>query len=205
MIRIEIRLETAPEVRAELLGRLGELAEKRLKDPPLAIDAFRRRLEDIPDDPQALQALDRLYEATERWSELVDVLEQRREGTSPGSERQVLMRRQAHVLAGKLGDAAGATEVWRGYRAEFGDSAEALTALEGLYRDARRWDDLADTYEAHLDTATGAADKLRMLTALGDLRGDELGLPQAALDAYRDALDIDYTAMAAQMEAAVAV
>ncbi|HTV24521.1 MAG TPA: tetratricopeptide repeat protein [Polyangiaceae bacterium] len=193
MIRVEIRLETAPDVRAALLGRLGELAEKRLRDPVAAIDAFRRRLEDAPEDPLALESLDRLYEATESWRDLVGVLEQRREGTTAPNERQTLMRRQALVLSDKLNDAAGATEVWRGYRAEFGDSEEALTALEGLYRDAQRWDDLADTYEAHLETATDPADKLRMLTALGDLRGDELGLPQAALDAYREALDIDFS------------
>jgi tetratricopeptide (TPR) repeat protein len=193
MIRVEIGLETAPDVRALLLGRLGELAEKRLKDPVAAIDAFKRRLEDAPADALALESLDRLYEATESWRELVGVLEQRREGSAVGPDRQTLMRRQALVLSDKLGDAAGATEVWRGYRAEFGDSEEALTALEGLYRDAHRWDDLADTYEAHLETATDPADKLRMLTALGDLRGDELGLPQAALDAYREALDIDFS------------
>jgi golgin subfamily B member 1 len=193
MIRVEIRLETAPDVRAILLGRLGELAEKRLKDPVAAIDAFKRRLEDVPEDAVALESLDRLYEATERWRELVGVLEQRRQSATRGADRQGLMRRQALVLSDRLGDAPGATEVWRGYRAEFGDSEEALTALEGLYRDARRWDDLADTYEAHLETATDPADKLRMLTALGDLRGDELGLPQAALDAYREALDIDFS------------
>jgi tetratricopeptide (TPR) repeat protein len=193
MIRVEIRLETAPDVRALLLGRLGDLAEKRLKDPVAAIDAFRRRLEDAPEDATALESLDRLYEATGSWRELVGVLEQRRQGASMGPERQALMRRQALVLSDKLEDAAGATEVWRGYRAEFGDSEEALTALEALYRDAGRWDDLADTYEAHLETATDPADKLRMLTALGDLRGDELGLPQAALDAYREALDIDFS------------
>jgi tetratricopeptide (TPR) repeat protein len=193
MIRVEIRLETAPDVRATLLGRLGDLAEKRLGDPAAAIDAFKLRLEDAPEDPLALESLDRLYEATGSWRDLVAVLEQRREAVANGPERQTLMRRQALVLSDRLGDAPGATEVWRAYRAEFGDSEEALTALEALYRDARRWDDLADTYEAHLETATDPADKLRMLTALGDLRGDELGLPQAALDAYREALDIDFS------------
>ncbi len=193
MIRIEIRLESSPEARASLLGRLGELSEKRLRDPNAAIDAFKRRLDDLPDDTLALESLDRLYESTEKWRDLVGILEQRREGSTSAPERQVLLRRQAGVLAGKLSDPTGATEVWRAYRSEFGDSEEALNALETLYREAGRWDDLADTYEAHLETATEPADKLRMLTALGDLRGDELGLPQAALDAYREALDVDFS------------
>lgn len=193
MVRVEIRLEAVPATRAALLGRLGELAERHLRDPYAAIDAFRRRLDDTPEDAAALEALDRLYESTEKWRELVGVLEQRREATVSGAERQLMMRRQAEVLADKLDDAAGAMEVWRAYREEFGDSEEALTALEVLYRGAGRWDDLADTYEAHLERATDPADKLRMLTALGDLRGEQLQLPQAALDAYREALNIDFS------------
>jgi tetratricopeptide (TPR) repeat protein len=193
MVRIQIRLEGDRDTRARLLGRLGELSEKQLSDPRAAIDAFRRRLEDVPGDATSLEALDRLYEGTEQWRELVGVLEQRRENGVEFSERQTLMRRQAAVLAQKLGDTSEAIEVWRTYRAEFGDSSEALSALEGLYRHAERWDDLAETYEAHLEIATASDDKLRMLTALGDLRGDQLGLHQPALDAYRDALAIDFS------------
>jgi tetratricopeptide (TPR) repeat protein len=192
ILRIEIRLETAPDVRASLLGRLGELSEKRLRDPNAAIEAFKSRLDELPDDELALEALDRLYEATENWRELVSVLERRREARAVGTDRQSSMRRQAIVLSSKLGDAAAATDVWRAYRAEFGDSEEALSALEALYRAGERWEDLADTYEAHLETASDPADKLRMLTALGDLRGERLGLPQPALDAYREALEIDF-------------
>ncbi|HWO08259.1 MAG TPA: hypothetical protein VNN80_02230, partial [Polyangiaceae bacterium] len=193
MIRVEIRLEGASDVRAALLGRLGELSERRLRDPNAAIAAFKLRLDELPDDPLALESLDRLYESTENWRDLVTVLERRREAVAVGPDRQSLMRRQAIVLSGKLGDAPGATEVWSTYRAEFGDSEEALTALEGLYRAAERWDDLAETYEAHLASAADPADKLRMLTALGDLRGDQLELPQAALDAYREALELDFS------------
>src|SRR5690606_13893145 len=43
------------------------------------------------------------------------------------------------------------------------------------------------------ETAADPADKQRMLTAHGDLRGDELGLPQGALDAYSEALEIDFS------------
>jgi tetratricopeptide (TPR) repeat protein len=193
MVRVQIRLEGDRETRARLLGRLGELSEKELSDPRAAIDAFKRRLEDMPGDAGSLEALDRLYEGTAQWRELVSVLEQRRENGVSSGERQTLMRRQAAVLSDKLGDTNDAIEVWRTYRGEFGDTGEALGALEVLYRDAERWDDLAETYEAHLEIATSAEDKLRMLTALGDLRGSQLGLHQAALDAYRDALAIDFS------------
>ncbi len=193
MIRVQIRLELDLAVRAGLLGRLGELSEKRLRDSYAAIDAYRRRLEDLPDDAAALEALDRLYEATEQWRELVSVLEHRRLITLDSEARRDLMRRQARVLSERLSDATEATEVWRTYRGEFGDGEEVLGALEALYREAERWEDLADTLEAHLAHSEDSDAKLRMLTQLGDLRGERLGLPQAALDAYREALAVDFS------------
>jgi len=193
ILRVEIRLESSPETRTALLGRLGELSEKQLRDLPGAIQAFQRRLEELPDDPTALEALDRLYEATENWRDLVGVLERRREGRTSAEDRQSLLRRQASVLADRLADSAGAIDVWRAYRSEFGDSDEALGALERLYRGAQQWENLADTYEAHLETTSDSSEKLRMLTALGDLRRDELALPQAALEAYREALELDFS------------
>ncbi|HVZ30776.1 MAG TPA: hypothetical protein VG963_00035, partial [Polyangiaceae bacterium] len=192
ILKVEIGLEDPGDARTALLGRLGELAEKQLRDPQAAIEAFQRRLEELPEDPAALEALDRLYESTENYRELVGILERRRDGRVGPAERQSLMRRQAEVLANRLGEPSGAIEVWRAYRTEFGDSDEALTALEGLYRSQSQWEDLADTYEAHLEHTRDSAAKLRMLIALGDLRREELRLPHAALEAYREALDLDF-------------
>ena len=48
-------------------------------NPDGAIAAWRSRLEENPGDPAALGALDRLYERTERWRDLVQILESRRD------------------------------------------------------------------------------------------------------------------------------
>lgn len=187
----QIRLEENADARKEIEGRLGTLCETVLSDPEGAITAWKARLEDNSSDAEALAALDRLYERTEKYRELVRILESRRDQTDVASERRELMRRAAETLANKLDAAEEAIDAWRAIVEEFGPSPEILSALESLYSKAERWDDLADTYETHLDIVESQSDRLTLLSKLGDLRRERLSNAAGALATYRDALSID--------------
>ena len=190
-LRTQIRLEKSTEVRQELEGRLGSLCETVLNDPDGAIAAWKSRLEENPGDAAALAALDRLYERTERWSDLVQILESRRDRAEPASGRRDFMRRSAEILSNKLAAASEAIETWRSIIDDFGPNTEALEALESLYSHARRWEDLADAYEAHLGLVDDNTERLALLAKLGDLRRERLSNAQGALASYREALTID--------------
>ena len=190
-LRIQIRLEESTEVRQDIEGRLGTLCETVLHDTDGAIAAWKSRLEENSSDAQALAALDRLYERTGRFRELVQILEARRDRTEAGAERRELMRRAAEALSQKLGSASEAIDTWRAIVEEGGPSAEALSALEALYSQVSRWEDLGDTYEAHLDIVADQTERLALLAKLGDLRRERLEDAAGALSAYRDALSLD--------------
>jgi golgin subfamily B member 1 len=190
-LRTQIRLEQGGEVRSELEGRLGTLCETVLGDLDGAIAAWKARLEDDASDAAALAALDRLYERTEKYRELVQILEVRRDRAESPSERRELMRRAADTLAGKLGAASDAIDTWRSIVEEFGPNAEALVALESLYLAASRYQDLADTYEAHLEIVEALEERLSLLAKLGDLRRERLSDSVGALQSYRQALSLD--------------
>jgi tetratricopeptide (TPR) repeat protein len=191
MLRVQIRLEESIGVRRELLGRLGELSETVLGDREGAIGAWRARLDDGADDEQALAALDHLYEATERYRDLVDILRRRRELTSEGEARRSLLSRSAEILWRRLDAGLEAIDEYQTLLAEFGPSVAALEALEALYRSAERWDDLAETYNRHLDIAETDSTRLDLMGKLGDLERLQRGDVTAALDVYRRALAID--------------
>lgn len=191
MLRTQIRLEENPETRQALQGRLGALCENELGDLAGAIAAWSARLEENAADGDALVALDRLYERTERWRDLVSILERRQERSENQDERQALMRRAAEVLASKVGEPTEAIDVWRSIVTDFGPSPEAFSALEALYHASERWEDLADTYEAHLDVVDDQDQRLTLLAALGTLRAERLGNTQGALQTYREALTLD--------------
>jgi tetratricopeptide (TPR) repeat protein len=191
MLRTRIRLEEDAQTRKELLSKLGELSETVLGDRESAIMAWRSRLDEGPDDTEALAALDRLYEATSHHRELVEILHRRRDLTSDAELRKALLTRSAQVLWKKLDAGTEAIDEYQTLVDEFGPSREAFEALEALYRNAERWDDLAETFTRHLDVAENDTERLALFAALGDLERRRRNDVTAALDVYRRALALD--------------
>ncbi len=139
MLRIQVKLEQDGALRAEILGRLGELCQNVLGDNDGRIAAWKARVEENPDDQQALAALDRLYELTERYRELVSVLERRRETSSDAELRRGLMTRSAEISWKKLDAVPEAIDAYQALIAEFGPSGASLSALEALFGSAAHW------------------------------------------------------------------
>jgi tetratricopeptide (TPR) repeat protein len=191
ILRLEVRLEDDSDARRELRGRLGELCETVLDEPRGAIDAWRARLDDDPNDAEALSALDRLYERTQSWRELVEVLRARERLTDDGGGRRVILVRIATTLADKLADVKEAILAYRAVIDDFGADRASLASLASLYELADRWPDLADALEADLALAEPADDKLAILARLGDVQQKKLGDVLAAIGSYRQALTID--------------
>ncbi len=190
-LRTQVRFESDGDKKSGLLGRLGELCQSVLDDKPGAIEAWRSRLEERPDDAVALAALDQLYASTEQWERLVEIVERRQDAVEAGAERRTLMTRRADLLATQLGNVADAIEAWRAVTDEFGPDEESLAALEGLYARGERWDELAETFEQHLDLSTDDAQRLALLSKLGDLRRTRQNDVAGSLEAYRQALGTD--------------
>jgi tetratricopeptide (TPR) repeat protein len=191
VLRVEVRLEDEADARRELRGRLGELCETVLDDPRGAVEAWRARLEDDPIDAMALSALDRLYEKTQSWRELVEVLRARERLTDDKDARRTLLVRIATMLSDKLTDVNEAILAYRNVVDDFGADRSSLASLATLYELADRWQDLAETLEGDLALADAPGDKLAILARLGEVRQKRLGDVGAAIEAYRQALVID--------------
>lgn len=193
VLETQVKLEQDGQQRRELFGRLGVLYQGVLDDPTSAIGAWQARLEEDPADDAALAALDALFEKTEKWRELTQILERRREVSEDAPLRRALMVRMAEVLAAKLESVPEAIDAWSAVADEHGTSLESLLALEKLYQTAERWDELAEAYTTHLDVVETDAERLDLLARLGDLRRLKLRDLEGALEAYRRALTLDTT------------
>jgi golgin subfamily B member 1 len=191
ILALEVKLEDDTEARRELRGRLGELCETVLDEPRGAIEAWRARLEEDPNDAEALSALDRLYERTQSFRDLVEVLRARERLTDDARGRRALLVRIATTLADKLGDVKDAIEAYRAVIDDFGADRASLASLAALYEVADRWPDLADTLEADLALTESPDDKLAILARLGEVQQKRLGDVGAAIAAYRQALTLD--------------
>jgi tetratricopeptide (TPR) repeat protein len=191
ILQIEIELEDDPGVQRELRARLGELCEVTLGDPLGAIEPWRARLDADGGDIEALTALDRLYERTQKWRELVDILRAREQLTTDPAARRALLGRIATTLADRLADIDEAILAYRVVMDEFGADRGSFSSLAMLYETADRWGELADTLEADLSLTELPADKLAVLARLGDVRHRKLADVPGAIEAYSQALTIE--------------
>jgi tetratricopeptide (TPR) repeat protein len=191
VLAVEVGLEADLDKRRALYRRIGEVYESVLDAPDKAIGAWRSRMSDDPEDHEALAALERLYERTANWRELVAILEARQTLSTDATERKRTMVRAAETLAGKLDDVAGAITGWRNVSDEFGPEPQTLSALEALYEKAERWADLADTLDVHLSLSGDLNERLDLFARLGDVRRLHQSDLPGALDAYRQALMLE--------------
>ncbi|HYJ10221.1 MAG TPA: hypothetical protein VEX18_14460, partial [Polyangiaceae bacterium] len=198
MLRLQVQHEQDGGLRRELFGRLGTLCQSVLNDEAGAIEAWRSRVEENPEDGEALAALDRLYESAGRYRDLVSVLQRRREGSSDGELRRSLMTREAETLWKKLESVSGAIDSYQALVAEFGPSRDSLAALEALFGTAKRWEELAETFERHLDICDTDDERLEVLAKLGDIKHEHLSDPAGAIEVYRRALSIRSTHVASR-------
>jgi len=197
VLRAQVTLEEHGDTKRALLGRLGQLAETALRDDPMAIAAWRERLEEDPGDAEALSALDRLYERAGDHRKLVEVLRAREQGEASPEAKKALMTRTARTLE-TLAELDEAILAYRAILDDFGADRAVLGSLAALYEKGERARDLADTLEADLALAVEPTDRIALLTRLGDVRGKRLGEVEESIEAYRQALTIDPEAKAAR-------
>jgi len=191
MLVIQVGLEENVDLRRDLLARLGDLAETVLEDPTRAISAWRQRLEDEPGDERALLALERLYERTQAFRDLVATLRAREQGAPSPEARRVIMTKIAGTLADKLDDKSEAILAFRAVLDEFGAERGTLTALEKLYEATERYADLADTLELDLGLSEESGARVEVLAPLGEVRRLRQEDWEGALESFRQALTID--------------
>ncbi len=107
------RPDQARALRIEVAG----VYERELTLPDRAIEAYEAVLAEIPDDAQALEALDRLHESTGRYDDLQEILK-KRAALATGAARIEIVRRRARILQDRLNNPEAAAAALRDLGAE---------------------------------------------------------------------------------------
>ena len=195
-----------PTLGAELYGRVARICEEDLKDSSKAIEAHERALSLLGDEPEILEALDRLFQATEQWERLHDVLSRRLE--SRDADRPTLLLRQGQLRASHLGDFEGALGAYQKAMEQDPGRDEALAAVRGLaskpdvagnaldlleeyYRGAGELEQVVELYQQRVEIAPTDADRVALLTEAAEIWEHDIERPEQALAAMRDAVRID--------------
>lgn len=171
--------------------QIAETYEDRLDDAAAAIALYKEVLESDPANLAAMKGLERLYAASERYVELREVLERQLDVVELERDRINLLMRLSAMWEEEFVKPEQAAERLEEVLQINPAHIEALTGLARLYRAARDWDRLIDTYERHIDATPDRGEKIRLLKLEGEAFETNLEDVQRAIDAYIAVTDID--------------
>jgi tetratricopeptide (TPR) repeat protein/tRNA A-37 threonylcarbamoyl transferase component Bud32 len=188
------------ESRAEVLrgekrwitqAHIAEIFEERLQDMHEATRRYEAILGEDEQNATALKGLDRIYQRTGRFRDLLGIIERQIRAAVTPRQRLSLYERLATIYEDEFIDHEKAAEACEAMLAIDPNLEEALTALARHYRALDRWEDVATTYERHLKVPLDDIRKVELLLALGKVLLDPIGSPSRALAIYERALALD--------------
>jgi tetratricopeptide (TPR) repeat protein len=202
-------LATDPSSKKQRLFVLGQVYDRELGQPEKAIETYGAILDIDPDDLDAVQALDRLYAKTERWFDLLSVLERQTELSGSASEVVSLRFRIGELWREKLKDPGRAAEAYRQVLGMEPGHEPTLRALEGMmkgeepllaaqvlepvYETAGDWDRVVAVYEVMAEHSDDVPRKVELLTKVADIHERRRVDVEHAFDAYTRAYRLDPT------------
>ncbi len=168
-----------------------EIAEKsrsKLSDAERARTYYVKALDLKGDDRRALTALESLYGEASDAPALLDILKRRAEAAETDDERKAILYKEARLCDETLHDRRAAIETYE----EIVDLAmepEATLALERLYAQAERFEELIALYERQLGaTGVSAARAAEIHHKLGETYETKVRDIDRAFDEYEAAL-----------------
>ncbi len=191
---VELYRAVEPDVLAEetrlRLQRAVATHALALGDLPLAIDYLDRIVERRPDDDEALRSLEAIYRQQDNKASLYEVILRRAELAGTAAD-ELALRRESGVLANILGRKDEAIAAWeRVWTAQPGDG-QAVEALDALYTELRRWDDLVNLLERRLERDLTHDQDIELRFRLANIQRVELVNRERALEYLGQVLERD--------------
>ena len=180
--------------RIRVLRELGRIAAVRLHQPDRAQTYWERVLGELPEDAEALAALEEIATQQSDWPDLLKIY-RRRAKLEKDTERQVdLLFRVAFLEEERLADLDAAVATYRRILDLDAGSRRALKALAKLCEARSDWAGLADALERELDQGGDSDAAIALLVRLGGLYQNDLDQPDRALGCYKRALALSPSA-----------
>ena len=189
--RIDVEMDPDRRValRKQLAASFAELG--RTED---AIDAWRGALDEEPTDLESIGALEALYEITERWGELEELVQRRLDVAETPAERIAARVRLARLMESRFGRREEAMDQLREILEEDPGNADALDELERLHTVGEEWDALVELLERRIGDAAQAGDadaELSMLVRLAGVHVEQRGDEERGIGIYGRVLERD--------------
>ena len=189
---LEEIIEAGAEPVAIALHReLADVYEKKLNQQDAAIGHLRAVLLLDGKHLEALRSLQRLHRTREEYRELVPITEKLAQMEADPAARSALDREAAVLSEQKLDDLERAANNWRQIAARDVLAREAATALDRLYAELDKPQELAFALELRRNQEGQSPQGRELAFRLAALRQNRLNDPRGALEVYRQILSED--------------
>jgi tetratricopeptide (TPR) repeat protein len=196
------------EERLALLQKSAEVERDRNADADKAITIYREMLDIDPSHPAAIDALESLLTARERWTDLAELFRLRIEHAADSDSEIELKARLGEVQARHLDDVDGAIDTYEDVLRSRPDHGPSVTALEALivqpahqlriirilqpiYEITDQWKKQIALHEAEAGLTEEPSEKVRLLCEVARLHEDRGRNAGLAFSAYARALSLD--------------
>ncbi len=180
------------ERQVELYGKIAEIAEQRLNDGARAFAAQAQALVIDPSLSATVVELERLAAQADKWQRLGELYHEVADRLGP-SDLSRSYRLRAARNEERLGNVSAAAENYERLLETDPSDLETLQAIDALYRNASRWEDLIGVFRRRIDLCETEDESTLLYAQLASVYEEKLGRPEDAILAYREVLAIDPT------------
>jgi len=180
-----------PEVGKDLWLRAARIHDTQREDVERAVAAFNAALGLDPHNAEAIEALEGIYSRTESWPELIGVLRTKVEIIVDAGEKEQIYRQMAMIFQEMLEKPEEAVVCLKEILNLDPANLNALQELDKLFVELESWADLADNLQQQLGLESDLdrmSDLKLRLAGLRETRLDEVG---AAIEIYREIIEVD--------------
>ncbi|MHC4600268.1 MAG: tetratricopeptide repeat protein, partial [Planctomycetota bacterium] len=178
------------EEKLKALLELGALYRDKVQSLPEAVATFEDALAIDPANEDALGALERIHAESERWSELVEVLERRAAFALDTDNASEIYLRIGKVWAEKLGDLASAASALEKASTLDPQNPALLSKLEETYTGLQDSPGLLRILRKIRETTSDPEEAVRCLAKVAEVHEKDLGDGEKALKYFREVLDV---------------
>ncbi len=176
---------------AQLLRRIAQVSEEGARDVTAAIDAYQKLLELQPQHREALDALARIFESTEKWQEFIDITRRQIRITTDRTAKALMYFRCGSVTEAKFGREDDAI---RYYDQAVKASAACLPAVHGLrdiYLRRKDWPRVIESLELEVKLWQDDKERAGVFAQIGKIYDERLADPERAMHYYESAITVD--------------
>jgi len=172
------------------LLKVAEVYEDQLGDLGEAEQRFEAVLEIDPKELSALKGLDRIYNRTSKYRELLVNLTRQIAICETPRQQINLYERMASLHDEEFLDHGRAAESLEEILDLDPNHDGALTRLARHYRALSRWDKLEELYAAHARITPDTTRKIELMTQRARVLADHIGSPDRTIEVYEEVLEL---------------